>query len=99
VIPRAIKYVWSTTLPKRTVIVKGYTRIVVLQSGEDQAGKWKVEAVNVYEDYKRFFGKEPPDPQGVAILTDANATESLASADYDNFRALSGADEVVVAEQ
>ena len=89
VIPRTIKYVWSSTLRVGTVIKKGYTRIVVLKSGVKEANRWAVESVNIYEDYKRFFNRKPVDPQGIAILTDANATKSFAVADYDDFRVFS----------
>jgi len=47
--------------------------------------------VNVLEDYRRFFQADPPDAQGIALLTDGDNTHSRAVADYDDFRALADA--------
>jgi hypothetical protein len=67
--------------------------VVVADSGEDGLGKWKSHVFNVYETYRMTFGGEPPeDTVGIAILTDANATLSAASADYGEIRALREAD-------
>jgi hypothetical protein len=88
VIPRAIKYVWSSTLPVGTRItspVYGRGKVVVLQSGPSQLNEWRQETVNVYEDYKNLFGREPGEAQGIAVLTDSDATKSVAEADYADF--------------
>lgn len=90
-LPRAIKYVWSTHEPRGTAIPSPRypnARIVVLESGPNEPGVWKTEAVNVADDYRRLFQAEPPAPQGIALLTDADNTHSRAVADYDDFRAL-----------
>jgi len=97
ILPRTIKYVWSSTLKVGTVVEKGYTRIIVLRSGKKGMNTWVTETVNISEDYRRFFGKDPVDPQGIALLTDANATGSIAVADYDNFSAISGASKRIIA--
>ena len=86
--PRAIKYVWSSSLPVGTRIKSPvYWRawVVVLQSGTAHVGQWHQEAVNFYQDYKDFFGAEPGEVKGIAILTDSQATNSVAEADYDDF--------------
>ncbi len=91
VLPRAIKYVWSASLPVGTRIKSPeYWRawVVVLQSGTAPIGKWHQEVVNFYQDYKEFFGGEPGEVKGMAILTDAKATNSVAEADYDDFTLL-----------
>ncbi len=85
VFPRAIKYVWSSTLPQGTVIKKGFTVIVVVESGPEMSGKWRSVSRDVYTDYLNYFNEEPMNPLGVALLTDANSTRSIASADYDDF--------------
>jgi hypothetical protein len=89
VVPRVIKYVWSSTLPAGTQItspVYWRSRVEVLQSGPpNQAGEWREETVNIYEDYKKFFESEPGEVQGIAILTDSDVTQSVAEADYDDF--------------
>ncbi|MBI3769656.1 MAG: DUF3047 domain-containing protein [Deltaproteobacteria bacterium] len=90
-LPRAIKYVWSTREPPGTTIPSPRypnVRIVVLETGPSERGTWKTETVNVAEDYRRLFQSEPPEPEAIALLTDADDTNSRAIADYDDFRAL-----------
>lgn len=90
-LPHAIKYVWSSSEPRGTVLPSPRyprARIVVLQSGAEDAGVWRTEIVDVAADYRRLFGAEPPEPQGIAVLTDADETTSRAVADYDDFQAL-----------
>jgi hypothetical protein len=92
VMPRAIKYVWSATLPVGTHVdspVYWRAKVVVLQSGSSGLGEWRQEVVNFYQDYKALFGVEPGEVQGIAVLTDADATASVAEADYDDFALLS----------
>ena len=86
--PRVIKYVWSSTLPVGTRLdspVYWRAKVVVLQSGFAGLGEWRQETVNCYQDYKELFGAEPGEVQGIAVLTDADTTDSLAEADYDDF--------------
>jgi hypothetical protein len=90
-LPRAIKYVWSSSLPVGTRIKSPeYWRgwVVVLQSGTAHIGQWQKEGVNFYQDYKEFFGGEPGEVKGIAILTDSKATNSVAEADYDDLTLL-----------
>lgn len=90
--PRAIKYVWSSSLPigtRFTSPVYWRSHVVVLQSGPTQANEWKLETVNFYHDYQALFGSEPSAVLGFAILTDSDMTHSIAEADYDDFAVLS----------
>ena len=74
-------------MPIGTVIDSPYaskTKIVVLQNGTSPLDTWITEEVNVYEDYRKLFNKEPDEVQAVGILTDADDTSSEAMADYDD---------------
>jgi hypothetical protein len=85
-IPNTIKYVWSATLPVGTRLESpfaGQTKIVVLRSGPPQGTGWVEEQVNVLEDYRKFFGKDPDVARGIGILTDSDNTHSRAVADYE----------------
>lgn len=87
-VPRVIKYVWSRSLPVGTRFVNplyGRGRVVILRSGPSESGKWHQEEVNFYDDYRKLFGQEPGNVQGIGILTSSDATKSLAGADYDDF--------------
>lgn len=87
--PDNIKYVWSSSLSKGTVTESPYnsrTKIVVLRNDSSPLGKWMAEEVNVYEDYRRLFNDEPEMVQAIAIMSDANNTESRAVAHYGEIR-------------
>lgn len=93
-LPRAIKYVWSSTLPVGTRMqspVYWRSRVVVLQSGDKHAGEWQHEVINYVQDYKDFFGEEPGKVIGIAVLTDSDSTKSVAEAHYDDFSLLTDA--------
>lgn len=90
-LPTAVKYVWSATVPKETIIPGRYdsfkTRVV--ESGADHLSQWQTVEVNVYEDYRRLFGGRPDrEAIAIAILTDADATRAIAAADYGPIYAL-----------
>ena len=82
---RAINYVWAAKMPKGSEAPSPYTAnsvIVAVESGEELAGKWVSEERNIYEDYKRIFGEEPPLLGGVVIMTDTDDTQDEATAWY-----------------
>lgn len=84
-----LKYVWSTTLPVDSIHEKKPNTFyfVVKESGSGNAGQWTTETVNIVEDYKKAFHKDPEDdPSGFGILTDGNATHTPAACDYDDFK-------------
>lgn len=87
-LPRAVKYVWSTTLPVGTRATNpSYWRAktIVLRTGTAELGTWQQETVNLYQDYKELFGTEPGEVQGIALITSSDSTGSVAAADYDDF--------------
>jgi hypothetical protein len=54
----------------------------VVESGEAKLNQWVVEERNIYEDYKKAFGEEPPMISGVAIMTDTDNTGESVTAYY-----------------
>jgi len=84
----ALKYVWSSTLPVGHVWEKdpGKFYIIVASSGAAKLNQWQNIQVNVLEDYKKYFKKDPSkDPSGIGLLTDGNAMHSPAACDYGDF--------------
>ena len=80
-----INYIWERALPKGSIVPNAYTdrmRMIVVESGPDQVGRWVTEERNVYEDYRRAFGTEPPMISGLALMTDADDTAESATAWY-----------------
>jgi hypothetical protein len=58
-------------------------KVIVLQAGKEKLNQWVTEKRNVYEDYKRLFGKEPPKAGGIAFFVNSQHTQSSAEAHLD----------------
>jgi hypothetical protein len=82
----AIAYIWASRTPVGTVIASPHmgdiVKLIVVENGDTRVGEWMAEERNVYEDYRRAFGKEPPRVSGVAIMTDTDNTQERAAAYY-----------------
>jgi hypothetical protein len=86
---KTLKYIWSAIVPVGTRLSSsaGLTQALVIRNGTDRKGGWTEERVNIFEDYKKFFGEaETPKASGIAVLTDSDDTKSTAQGDYANFR-------------
>jgi DUF3047 family protein len=81
----AINYIWESRTPVGTTVPNPFTdqvQMIVVESGSTKLNTWITEERNVYEDYKRAFGEEPPMISGVAIMTDTDNTGESATAYY-----------------
>lgn len=81
----ALNYIWETKTPVGTIIENAYTdfaQMIVVESGPAKVGIWVEEERNIYEDYKKAFGEEPPLINGVAIMSDTDNTRDRAIAFY-----------------
>jgi hypothetical protein len=81
-----LNYVWESRLPVGSVLDNAYTdraKIIVARSGAADAGRWMAETRNVYEDYRRIMGAEPPRIAGIAVMTDTDDTGERMVAYYD----------------
>ena len=90
---KAVKYVWSTTLPIGLSLESPFsssTRMIVLERGDAFLGKWVSEKRDVLADYRRLFGGNGDAlvARGIAILTDSDNTASRASGDYGDIDVL-----------
>ncbi len=84
---RTLKYIWSETLPVGTSLDSPFTKntkMIVLRCGHELIGTWVRETRDILADYRRFFGdkEESPVAKGIAILTDADNTNTRAIGDY-----------------
>lgn len=80
-----INYIWGNKTPVGTNINNAYSdrvKMFVIQSGNNNVGKWITEKRNVLEDYRRAFGEEPGNITGIAIMTDTDNTGESATAWY-----------------
>ena len=58
-------------------------RMVILEKGKERVGQWVEESVNVLEDYRKAFGKDPPAIAGLAVMSDTDNTGGSAVAYLD----------------
>ena len=81
----AVNYIWESHAPIGTVVPNPYTSramMIVVESGEEKINQWVCEERNLFEDYKKAFGENPPMISGVAIMTDTDNTGESATAYY-----------------
>jgi hypothetical protein len=90
---KALNYIWANKLPQGQAVPNAFTSnaiLVAVESGPERTGQWVEETRNVFEDYRRYFGKEPPKAGAIAIMTDTDNTGESATAWYGPIRLLSG---------
>lgn len=81
-----IAYIWDSTAPKGTVGEPSFPpvypflriKVIVVESGNAEEGKWLTERRNVLEDYKKLFGGEPSKVSGIRIQINSQHTKSKA---------------------
>lgn len=72
-----IDYIWGNHVPPGTVLeYPGRRRhaVMVLQSGNEQAGRWVREERDLLRDYETCFGGRPAGIAGVLVLSDTDRT-------------------------
>ena len=86
---KALEYVWDIRLPVETIKSSPYSeniKIIVIESGNKFFKKWIHEERNIYDDFVKAFGHEPPKVGAIAIMTDTDNTRSTAEANYDEIK-------------
>jgi len=88
----ALCYVWDTKAPAGTLAPSAYTdrvRMIVVDSGFANVGRWVAHRRHVVEDFRRAFGVDAPAINGVIVSTDTDNTAETAEAYYGDveFRA------------
>jgi hypothetical protein len=80
-----IDYIWANNAPEETLVPNPYTdrvMMMVVESGSTKLKQWVTEERNLYEDFRKAFGYEPPLISGVAIMTDTDNTNERVTAYY-----------------
>jgi len=80
---KSIVYIWDTNAPQglmedTTPVFFMHVKVVVVRSGPAETGKWIAETRNVYEDYKKLFGEEPPAVSGMRLQINSQHTGTSA---------------------
>ena len=83
----SLNYIWANREHGETIITNAYTeksKMVLLQKGDANVGKWLIHDVNVLEDYEDAFGEKPPPIASIAIMNDSDNTgeKSISYLDY-----------------
>lgn len=85
-------YVWDATAPVGTHLESPQPcpptcnlKLIVLQSGPQQLGRWVIERRNVLDDYRTLFGGTPPKVGALSVQLDSNDTGSTAEALFQDF--------------
>jgi len=84
---QCLEYVWDKDLPVGTILSNpnfNNLKIIVVESGKTNLDKWVNVERNVYEDFKKIFGKTPGNAGAIAIMTDSENTASTAEAQYND---------------
>lgn len=91
----AVNYVWDNQYPVGTRAFNAYTdraAMVVQRSGNEKAGRWLGERVNVLADATQAFGALPFQARQLAIASDTDNTGEQARAGFAELHFV-GADE------
>ena len=90
-VPRSVRYTWSSTLEvgANPSNLFGHQQIVVIRSGEEGLGEWHTFERNIVEDYRKYYGEEPPEkPLAILLFSDASSTQTWAKNDFDDIMIL-----------
>lgn len=78
-------YVWDNRASAGTIFPNPHTdrvRNIVVETGTAGLSRWLSYERDVVADYRTAFGEDPPPIVGVALMTDADTTNSRALASY-----------------
>jgi len=80
-----VMYVWGSRTPNGGEVRNKYTsriKMIAIESGRENLGKWLEESRDVAEDYRRLFGEEPGKVVSVGIMTETDASDRALEAYY-----------------
>ena len=86
--PPTLMYAWTSSATPQGTIVKsphhdGTMRVIVVRSGQGEAGTWLNERRNIVKDFRLAFGVDPPPfVEGVAIWSGSDQTQDGVNAYY-----------------
>ena len=84
-----LMYIWENRLPEGAVITHHFSsriQMIVAGSGTKDLGVWHEERVNLFDDYRRAFGEDPPRVKSVGIMSDSDNTGARTIAWFGDIR-------------
>ncbi len=82
----SLNYVWASQNIAEPFFDNPYTdraKMIPLRSGMEHLGQWMEETVDILADYRRSFGKDPPESASLAIMNDSDNTGEAAVSHMD----------------
>ncbi|NPV05957.1 MAG: DUF3047 domain-containing protein [Syntrophaceae bacterium] len=73
----ALNYVWASREDEGGILTNPYAssaKMIVLQKGKRNLGRWIVEERNILDDYRMAFGTDPPARATLGIMSDSDNT-------------------------
>ena len=73
----SLNYIWANKKHLQKVMDNPYTdrtRMILMEEGRDNLGKWREYEVDILNDYRQAFGEEPPARARIAIMNDSDNT-------------------------
>jgi hypothetical protein len=73
----SLNYIWANRRHNEDILTNTYapeSRMIILQTGSENAGRWVDQEINIIEDYHRAFGEDPPSSGRLAIMNDSDNT-------------------------
>ncbi len=83
---RSLNYIWESRKHEKNIFVNPYAqevRMIILQAGEENVGKWMVQEIKIIDDYHKAFGEDPPAVASVAIMNDSDDTAESSVSYFD----------------
>ena len=82
-----LNYIWANRDHEERIIANAFTeksKMILLQKGDSNVGKWVIHDVDIIEDYQEAFGNKPPPIASIAVMNDSDNTgeKSISYLDY-----------------
>jgi len=83
----SLVYIWANRKHRDRIMDNAYApevKMVILQGGDENSGKWIEQGIDIIKDYQSAFGEAPPVTGGIAIMNDSDNTQesSVSYIDY-----------------
>ncbi len=83
----SLTYVWANKEDPERIVTSPYTnraKMIFLEKGTAKIGTWVDEEVEILDDYRKAFGKNPPEKAAIAVMNDSDDTgeSSVSYLDY-----------------
>jgi hypothetical protein len=72
-----LNYIWANRKDEKGIATNTFAneaKMIILESGPDNAGKWLEENIHIVEDYRKAFGTDPPAMASIAVMNESDNT-------------------------